>query len=307
MIKVIWKAILVVFILGLSPLSLQAGEKVKPFALASNESGDLSAKTKSTKSALKKAGFEVAGEYSPYAGVNIIVITNDFLKKAASTHSRAGYVAALRVALTKLNNKIQVSYTYPSYLAAAYHVKTDFSSVNDSLAKALGFKELFGPAEGLTLKEAGNYHYMIGMEYFTDPSSLAEHPNQKIANEVVEKNLAARKGGAFKVYRIDIPGTKQTLFGVGMKAPKEKGNKNMDDQYIMSEIDFKPLRSSAHLPYELLVRGGNVEALYARFRIAINFPDLSMMGANSFMNIMATPDAIKEVLTNIAGGSYEEY
>jgi len=81
----------------------------------------------------------------------------------------------------------------------------------------------------------------------------------------------------------------------------------MDDKFIMNEIDFKPLRSTAHLPYELLVRGGKVEALHARFRIAINFPDLSMMGANSFVNIMATPDAIFETLTNVAGGSYEDY
>ena len=74
----------------------------------------------------------------------------------------------------------------------------------------------------------------------------------------------------------------------------------------MSEIDFKDVRSTAHLPYEILVTGDEVEALHARFRIALNFPDLSMMGANSFLNIMPTPDAIRDSLTKVAGGTIEE-
>ena len=283
-----------------------AAEKVKPFILASNDAGELTNKITTTRSALVKAGFEIAGEYSPYQGAHIIVVTNDLLKKAAATHPRAGYVVAQRVALTALNGKIQVSYTNPVYMAAAYQVKTDLGAVGNQLGKALGNKQMFGPAEGLTLKEAGKYHYMFGMEYFTDPTPLAEHPDKQIANRIVEENLAANKGGAFKVYRIDIPGTNQTLFGVGLKDPKGKASSPMDDKYIMSEIDFKPLRSTAHLPFELLVKGGEIEALHARFRIAINFPDLSMMGANSFMNIMSSPDAIHETLTNVAGGTYEE-
>ena len=55
----------------------------------------------------------------------------------------------------------------------------------------------------------------------------------------------------------------------------------MDDTFIMNEIDFKETRSTPHLPYDILVTGDEVEALHARFRIAINFPDLSMMGSHS--------------------------
>ena len=64
----------------------------------------------------------------------------------------------------------------------------------------------------------------------------------------------------------------------------------------MNEIDFHDVKSTAHLPYEILVSGNKVYALYARFRIAINFPDLSMMGKNSFMNIMSAPETIRKVL-----------
>ena len=80
-----------------------------------------------------------------------------------------------------------------------------------------------------------------------------------------------------------------------MKGAAE-ADKYMDDRFIMSEIDFRDIKSTAHLPYEVLVSGNKVYALYARFRIAISFPDLSMMGKNSFMNIMKTPDAIRDVL-----------
>jgi hypothetical protein len=64
----------------------------------------------------------------------------------------------------------------------------------------------------------------------------------------------------------------------------------------MKEIDFKPLRSTAHLPYEILVSKGAVQALHAKFRIAVNFPDLSMMGDHSFMRIRCAPDSIEKAL-----------
>ena len=75
-----------------------------------------------------------------------------------------------------------------------------------------------------------------------------------------------------------------------------EAQKYMDDKFIMSEIDFRDIKSTAHLPYEVLVSGNKAYALYARFRIAIDFPDLSMMGSNSFMNIMKTPEAIRKAL-----------
>jgi hypothetical protein len=104
-----------------------------------------------------------------------------------------------------------------------------------------------------------------------------------------------------KVYRIDVPEKKEAVFGVAMKGATE-ADKYMDDKFIMSVIDFKDIRSTAHLPYEMLVSGNKVYALYARFRIAVSFPDLSMMGSNSFMNIMKSPEAIRKALTQAAGG-----
>lgn len=286
--------------IGLSAMAAQAADTMLPFALASNDAGTIAAKLDAAKTSLTSNGFTVAGEYAPFAGAHIIVVTNDELKAAAASAARGGYVAAQRVSLTEMGGKVQVSYTNPQYMAAAYRIApAKVTKTAAALKAALGHVQNFGPKEGKTEKELNKYHYTLGMEYFDEPLELATKSNYEQAVATVEKNLDAKTGGTSKIYRIDIPGTKQTLFGVGMS---DKGNKYRDDKFIMSEIDFKEFRSTAHLPYEILVNDKEVEALHARFRIAINFTDLSMMGANSFMNIMPTPDAINEVLTKVAGG-----
>jgi hypothetical protein len=155
--------------------------------------------------------------------------------------------------------------------------------------------EEFGSKQGMTAGKARKYHYMIGMEYFDEPSLLAEYDNYDEAIKYVDTGLAENKNGVSKVYRVDVPGKQESLFGVAMKGATD-AEKYMDDRFIMSEIDFHDIKATAHLPYEILVSGNKVYALYARFRIAINFPDLSMMGKNSFMNIMKTPEAIRAAL-----------
>jgi hypothetical protein len=293
-----WLAVTAAAFIGFGSMVANAAGEMKPFILGSSAAGEVASKVADVKKALETNGFEIAGEYAPFDGAHIIVVTNGDLKKAGGSHERAGYVAAQRVAVTKVGDQIQVTYTNPVYMAAAYHVKSDLSAVKNALKAALGASKEFGPAEGLTADDLEGYHYTFGMEYFDEPYDLNSFNSHSEAVAAVEKGLAAHAGDTTKIYRIDIPGGKQTLFGVGLSSEK---NKYADDKFIMSEIDFKDIRSTAHLPYEMLVTGDDVEALHARFRIAMNFPDLSMMGANSFMNIMPTPDAIKNSLTQATG------
>ena len=307
MIKVSTKmlAVTAAAVMSMASMVANAAGEMKPFILGSTATGSVADQVDGVKKSLTDNGFQIVGEYSPYETANIIIVTNDALKKAAGSHERAGYAAGQRVAITKVGDQVQISYTNPAYMAAAYHVKGDISSVTDSMKVALGSIKEFGPAEGLDADDLEGYHYTFGMEYFDEPYSLADYNSYEEAVAAVEKGLAAKAGGTTKVYRIDVPGKKQTLFGVALSS-ESTGNKYMDDNFIMSEIDFKELRSTAHLPYDILVTGDQVEALHARFRIAVNFPDLSMMGSNSFMNIMPSPDAIKASLTKAAGGSVEE-
>lgn len=288
----------------LAAVPARAEEYLKPFVLAETRTGDPAAVVSEVEEKLTQAGFEIAGRYSPYPEATVIAVTDDALRQAAAKSEFGGYGAAQRVAVTKVDGEVQVSYTNPRYMAAAYRMTADLGPVQQRLADALGAQRAFGPDEGMTDEDLREYHYMFGMEYFDDPETLAEHDSYEAAVAAVETGLAEGRMGVTKVYRIDIPGKQETVFGVAMDGAKG-GGEDQDDAFIMSEIDFKPLRSTAHLPYEMLVSGNKVYALSARFRIAINFPDLSMMGSNSFMNIMGAPDAIRTALAAAAGGEVE--
>lgn len=273
-----------------------ADELLKPFILASTSSGDVSTTVTDIKAKLTDAGFEVVGEYSPYENAMIVIVTSDALKKAAAKSEFGGYGAGQRISVTKVGEEIQVAYTNPEYMAHAYRMEEYLEGVKRQLAQALGSVKAFGPKEGMEADDIREYHYMFGMEYFDEPSLLAEYQSHDEAIDAVEKSLAANKGGAGKVYRIDVPGKDESVFGVSLT----KGCSS--DKFIMGHIDFKPVRSTPHLPYEMLVSGNKVYALYARFRIAINFPDLKMMGSNSFFKIMCAPDEIEKALIMAAGG-----
>ena len=284
----------VYFLAGIGSASAD-NDRLKPFVLASKGAGTVAEKAGQAKSALTAAGFTVVGDYSPYPDAEILIVTDDELKQNAAASEHGGFGAIQRVAVTKSGDEVQVSYTNPVYMANVYRMKGDLSDVSAQLGKALGMVEEFGSEKGLTASQARKYHYMIGMEYFDEPSLLAEYPNYEEAVQSVDAKLSANNNGVSKVYRVDVPGKQESVFGVALKAPTD-ADKYMDDKYIMSEIDFRDIKSTAHLPYEVLVSDNKVYALYARFRIAINFPDLSMMGKHSFMNIMKTPDAIRDVL-----------
>lgn len=285
----------------LSAGTAHAEEMLKPFVLAYKTGGDMATVVEEVKGKLRDGGFELVGAYSPYEGATVIAFTNNRIKQVAAKSEHGGFAAGQRAAVTRVQEELQISYTNPEYMAHAFRLAEDLSGVRDDLAQALGAQQSFGPEEGMEADDLREYHYMFGMEYFDDPSELNEYDSYEEGVKTVEEHLAKGTAGVTKVYRIDIPGKDETVFGVAMNAPSEE-DEDMDDAYIMSEIDFKPLRSTAHLPYEILVSGNEAYALYARFRIAINFPDLSMMGDHSFMNIMQSPKAIEKALIQAAGG-----
>lgn len=272
---------------------------LKPFVLGSKGTGELAQKVEATKAALTKAGFTVVGTYSPYVNTIIVIATNDELKTTAAKSEHGGFGAAQRVSIVKVKDEVQVAYANPAYWANIYRMNGDLKDTAAKLQTALGKAEEFG-AKGLTAAQLRTYHYKMMMPYFDDPDRLVLHASHEDAVKQVEAGLAAGKQGVTKVYRIDIPGKKEVLFGVAMKGSTEK-DKFIDDKFIMSEIDFKDVKSAAHLPYEILVVDRFVFAQSARFRIAASFPDLSMMGENSFMRIMESPDAIKKALAYTAG------
>lgn len=283
-------------------VAVGAAEKLKPFVLASVASGtDIQAKAEEVKGALAGQGFTVVGEYAPYDNAYVIVATSDALKAAAGKTARGAYGAVVRIGITRVGDQVQVAYVNPVYIQNAYRMDADLSGVADKLAKALGSKQVFGSEEGLKPKALRKYHYMFGMEYFDDPYELGEFPSHKAAVEAIEKGLAEKRGGVSKVYRLDLP-DEVTLFGVSLSEGPSH-DKYRDDTFQMGVVDFEPLKKTAYLPYEILVRGNKVEALHMRFRMAVHFPDLSMMGDNSFMRVKSSPPAIEKALLEVTGQS----
>jgi len=283
----------------------QAVEHYRPFVLASKGPGDFNTKVQETRAALTKAGFKILGEYSPYSktfvdNAEVIVVTNDELKKVALKTKYGGFAAPWRVAVTQVGNEIQVAYANPVYFANAYRLDSDLNGVSEALRKALGAEETFGSSKGLTARKLRKYHYTFGMEYFDDVYKLAEYPSHKEAVAALEKNLAAGVAGVTKVYRLDLSNN-ISVFGVARKAPTED-EIDMDEKHIMEVVDFDELKGTAYLPYEIMVDGNDIVALHMRFRMAVSYPDLKMMGNHSFMNIMPSPNAIQKAFTAVAGG-----
>ena len=290
----------IIFMVLVFAMMLTAKEvEYKPFILALQETGNIDSIALKTKTKLVESGFEIAGEYSPYTGSKIIIITNDELKKLAGKTKYGGFGAAQRVSLTELNGSVQVSYTNPIYMFHAYQMKGNVKPIFENLKEALGFIKEYGPDDGLEAEDIEEYHYKFMMPYFDDFLELEEYDTYEQAISMVEKGLELKAGGTSKIYRIDIPGKKVSIFGVSLSV--EEGA----DKFVMTEIDFKPIRSTAHLPYEMMVIGNEVIALHAKFRIAINFPDLSMMGSHSFMGIMSAPGDIEDALEIVAKGGKE--
>ena len=152
----------------------------------------------------------------------------------------------------------------------------------------------------MTAKKLGKFHYMMTMPYFDDPYELGSFASHEDAVAAVEKGLAVTGDALSQVYRIDIPGKQQTVFGVGMNMTNED-EKDIDSAYQMSIVDFEGCKKRAYFPYEILVDGNNVEALHMKFRMALHFPNLSMTGKHGFTKLMSAPGEIEKVLEAMVG------
>ena len=286
----------VVFLLQLSsPLADAAEEEaLQPFVLASVSDIPVAEQAVATVAALENAGFNLAGEYNPIENAHVVVVTSPELQAIATKTDRGGYGAGQRVSIAERDGKTEVAFVNPLYIQHAYRLAGDMQPVYDRLASALGDIGPFGARKSMTPKKLAKYHYMIGMQRFDNPSELGEFDSHQAAIEAVERGLAAA-GPLSRVYRIDLPGGQQTVFGVGMRAADED-QLDIDEAHQLSIVDFEGHSKVAYFPYEVLVTGSRVEALHMRFRMAVHFPDLSMMGAHGFTKLMSSPGATEDIL-----------
>ena len=293
--KRLWTVLAVCLLL---PASLLAAETTyDPFVLAAVTDASLEDQTNLTITALEAAGFKVVGHHSPRENAQVIVVTSPELMSIAALSDKGGYGAGQRVSVVRRDGATEVTFVNPLYIQHAYRLGGDMQPVYDQLAATLGFKETFGAEKNMTARKLAKYHYMVGMQRFDDPSELGTFDSYEAALRAVEGGLSRPETGLSQVYRIDIPGKNQTVFGIGMKAVgNEEAQLAIDEAHQLTVVDFEGPAKVAYFPYELLVDGNRLEALHMRFRMAVHFPDLSMMGKHGFTQLMSSPGATEDAL-----------
>jgi len=275
--------------------SAAAETTYQPFVLASLNEAGLDEQTAATVDALAASGFTIAGRYSPLENANVLVATSPSLLEVAAASAKGGYGAGARVSVTERDGKTEVAFVNPLYIQHAYRMDADMQGVYDALSAALGNMEAFGAEKKMTAKKLGKYHYMAMMPYFDDAMKLGSFESHEAAVAAVEKGLGVEGDALSLVYRIDIPGKNQTVFGVGMRAIDDsKEQINIDEAHQLAIVDFEGYSKVAYFPYEILVDEESAEALHMRFRMAVHFPDLSMTGKHGFTKLMASPGAVKD-------------
>ncbi|MFC1844440.1 hypothetical protein ACFLZ5_06575 [Thermodesulfobacteriota bacterium] len=289
--------------MALSFFSVAQAEVLKPFVLGKAVTGTMAEVVTHATTKLTEQGFTVVGTYSPYPNATVICASHPEISAAAAEAENGGFGAAQRVAVTEMDGKLQITYVNPAYLGTAYGLGK-MASISAKLETALGHEQEYGSKKGIKEEKLGpgKYHYKMLMPYFDDIDVLNTFADYQTAVQTVEANLVAGKGGTAKVYRIDLPGKDVSVFGVAIPQGDgpDSGDKDSDKE-IMDIIDYKEIRSSAYLPYEIMVQGNEVIALRGRYRIAVNFPDTPMTGSHGFTAIMSAPGGIKKALKAVAG------
>jgi hypothetical protein len=285
------------FLLGLHSLTALA---IAPYIIGDKvQAGELSAVAGQVETKLRGAGFQVIGHYVPQgqSSFGVVVVTDEaMLAKVRELGGSNILAAPIRVGIGADGS---VTYMNPDYWYRAYfrnmfsQVESTARAVQSLLSRTLGA----GPGMGGDESAASlpKYRYMIGMERFDDPqNALAKYASFDDAVKTVRDNLAKGLAGVSKVYEIVMPEKKVAVFGVAMNSPVN------GDTVLLKKMGVQD--RSAALPYEMFVVNNEVRALFARYRLALAFPDLGM---GQFMRIVSAPGEIRSTLLTVAGGSAE--
>jgi hypothetical protein len=227
-------------------------------------------------SKLQDAGFEVLAQYPSVKKGTTIVFTNDALKAEAAKPGRA-YAAVSRLFVD--DKAKMISFTNPVYFGKAYmqdeYNHAVFNTVLEKINAA--FPDLKGSKDQLEFDALADYHFMMGMPYYSDADELGK-PCATNA-EAVAKAYNYKKGKAV-IFELKLS-ENSTLLGYDLGKRTKKFVKKIGRA------------NAAVLPYCVSVENGQAKALNAKYYIAISYPLLDMGG---FMGIATVPGAITKDL-----------
>lgn len=293
---------LITIVLFFVPLFLMA-QNLKPYTTGLVSGKPMEELKTELKTQLVENGFTVLGEYAPAKDSErylFVVTHDDLLKGVKQLGGLSGFASTLRVALTKEDGKISVSYTTPEYWGTAYYrndydkVKANYISFDKNIKTVLKnmgattFK-MFGSEKGVSSKDLKKYKYMMGMPEFDKTQVLATFSSFDEAVSKLDAKLKAGNVNVKEVYSYEIEGKKLKLYGVALGG--EKG-----EEHFLPIIDISNPKHTAFLPYEFLLIDNEVHMLHGRYRIALAFPDLTM---GTFTKIMSSPGDIKDLIESV--------
>ncbi|HER35792.1 MAG: hypothetical protein JXJ30_01175 [Halothiobacillaceae bacterium] len=283
------------FLLAVSGL---ARAEFQPFVSGTPVSGEVGTVAGGAKEKLAAEGFEVVGDYAPTKGVRVVVVSSDALRRAAAKTERGGYGAVISVAFEQTGGQTLITYQNPHYVAHGYRLEGDGETAFQSLAAALGATGYLG-GEPISEANLRTYQYAFGLETFLDAVDLGRFDSFAAADRTITERLKGGKLGAELVYRVEIPGKDQIVYGVAMQTD----DPNANGAALVQAVDHDAPRGYAFLPYPVLLDENAAETLNLRFRMALFFPDLPMMGGDaSFFKLRSAPDAINDLLGEAVGG-----
>ena len=269
---------------------------VSPYVMGTRlGSGDMQAMLGQVEGKLSKAGFDVVGKYTPpgLPGYGVVVVSDKALLDVVRRLGGAAIVAApIRIGV-KADGTVtymNLEYWTRAYFRNQYPVaEKAVRATQRKLATALGAGKPHGG--DVDRKDLADYQYMFGMEGFdSDKNTLMESLSFEDAVQTIRDNLARGVGKTSKVYEIVLADKKVAVFGVALNDPKE------GEGWWVKTIGADNI---AALPYEIYVVNNKANHLFARFRIALGWPNVGM---GDFMRIVEAPGIVRDTLTTVAGG-----
>lgn len=291
--KIFITAALVFFAL-VYPNHLKAQE-LAPFIKVGVSKSTIAKESERVGLALEKLEFEIIGSYNPENNPDFMVIAfsrKDLQNTVLKVKDRGALASVLKVGLKSDGTETTISYLNPKYIFNAY-LMDDYSKhskplnkierdVKTALSPLGDINQGFGGS--LSVDKLRKYHYKMMMPYFTDPVELREFSSFEEGLEIIEKNLASKKGNTKLVYKLNYKSEEVCVFGIGLM-DKETG-----------ESHFLPIIGDDHIaamPYEIILQGKTATILHGRYRIALHWPELSM---GTFMKIMSTPGDVEDTM-----------
>ncbi len=261
--------------------------------------GDLSRVLAAVEKKTEAAGFATLGKYriQGLPQFAVLVVSDKGILDAIHRIGGSNIVGAgIRIGVQADGT---VSYMNPDYWYRAFFRKNfvreqaAVKAVQERLRQALGVGAGFGGDERAAFLP--EYRYMPGMERFdSDKNELNTLPDFNAAVTTVRDNLAKGVNHTAEVYEVVMPDKKIAVFGVAMNDDKTGDGRWV---YTVGGTDY-----IAGLPYEIYIVGNKVYSLYARYRIALGWPNLSM---GHFTRIVEIPDEIRETMSRVAGVNSE--